>query len=73
MGPDYVAYEVLDRTVDSLFPHLSEVEETQENFKNRMVMAPPEQMPGMLRDLFSLKRQTLAIRKIAGPSATYAP
>ncbi len=67
-GPDFLAYQIMDLAVDSLFPHLDEVETGIDDFEDRMLKATsPEQITATLGGLFDLKRRNLAIRKIAWP------
>jgi magnesium transporter len=67
-GPDFLAYKIMDLCVDSLFPHLDEIEDHVDSFEDRLVKASaPEQVEGMLSKLFEMKRRNLAVRKVGWP------
>jgi len=67
-GPDFLAYQIIDLAVDSIFPHLEEIEDTLEDFETVMLKATsPDEIAGTLGRFFEIKKKNLAIRKIAWP------
>jgi len=64
MGPDYLAYSLIDAIVDSYFTILEKIGEKIELLEEQLVVEPTEQT---LHQIHSLKRQMIVLRKSVWP------
>lgn len=64
MGPDYLAYALIDALIDEFFPVLEAYGEQLEDLENTLVTRPT---PGVLRNLHRIKRELLILRRAAWP------
>ena len=64
MGPDYLAYALLDAIVDSYFSILEKVGERIESMEEELVSDPTEQT---LQQIHTMKRQMISMRKSIWP------
>jgi len=64
MGPDYLAYSLIDAVVDSYFTILEKVGEKIEILEEQLVTAPTEQT---LQQIHRLKREMIVLRKSVWP------
>ena len=64
MGPDYLAYSLIDAIVDSYFTILEKMGEKIELLEEQLVVEPTEQT---LHQIHSLKRQMIVLRKSVWP------
>ncbi len=64
MGPDYLAYALLDAIVDGYFDVLEHLGDRIEHLEERLLSRPE---PGVLHQLHRLKREALFIRKSVWP------
>ncbi len=64
MGPDYLAYALVDALVDEFFPILEAYGERLEDLENTLVARPT---PGVLHTLNRIKRELLVLRRVAWP------
>jgi magnesium transporter len=60
----FLLYRVLDALTDSFFPLLAEMDDEIDNLEAAILASPNERQ---LQQLFSLKRQLLAMRKVVTP------
>lgn len=63
-GVDNIFYELLDRMVDTHFPILDAIEERLTEAEERVFHSASE---NVLEDLFHIKKEILALRRIVGP------
>jgi magnesium transporter len=64
MGPDYLAYELLDAIIDGYFPVLEDVGERLEQLEDEILARP---QAGAVGRLHETKRDLLALRRAAWP------
>jgi magnesium transporter len=64
MGPDYVAYRLLDRIVDEYFELLDEIETSIERIEDGVLEGPD---PSVLVALNDVRRDLLSFRKVIWP------
>ncbi|UCF17100.1 MAG: magnesium and cobalt transport protein CorA, partial [Phycisphaerales bacterium] len=64
MGPDYLAYALLDAVVDGYFSVLETIGEKIESLEEDLVNGPTEEI---LRQIHSLKREMIFLRKSTWP------
>lgn len=64
MGPDYLAYALIDALIDEFFPVLEAYGERLEDLENTLVVRPT---PALLRNLHRIKRELLVLRRAAWP------
>jgi magnesium transporter len=64
MKPDYLAYALLDATVDQIFPVLESVGDSIEEVEEELLEKP---VRSSLRKLYEAKRLLLALRRAAWP------
>ena len=64
LGPDYLAYTLLDAVVDSYFLILEEVSERLEDLEETLI---EDTTPDTLRDINAYKREMLFLRKAVWP------
>jgi magnesium transporter len=64
MGPDYLAYSLLDAVVDNYFVILEKLGEKVESMEEELVAEPTEET---LRQIHSLKREMIFLRKSVWP------
>lgn len=64
MGPDYLAYALIDALVDEFFPVLEMYGERIETLEDEVVLRPS---PQVLRDVHQIKRDLLVLRRAAWP------
>jgi magnesium transporter len=64
MGPDYLAYALLDAIVDSYFVILEKVGERIESMEEELVSDPTEET---LQHIHSMKREMISLRKSVWP------
>jgi magnesium transporter len=64
MGPDYLAYALIDAIVDNYFVVLEKVGEKIEDVEELLIMDPS---PQVLKEIHSLKRKLLFLRKSVWP------
>jgi magnesium transporter len=60
----FLLYRILDALTDSFFPILAQMDDEIDSLENAVIANPTERE---LQDLFSLKRQLVAMRKIVTP------
>lgn len=63
-GPDYLAYALLDATIDEYFPVLENYGERLEHLEDGICTAP---RPTLLRELHDVKRDLLQLRRAIWP------
>lgn len=63
-GPDYLAYALLDATIDEYFPVLEGCGERLENLEDGICNQP---RPSLLRELHAVKRELLQLRRAIWP------
>lgn len=67
LGPDYLAYALLDATVDSYFPIVECIGEQLENLEPSLLACPRQndvtKLHGIKRDLFTLRRAAWPLRE----------
>jgi len=70
LGPDYLAYVLLDIVIDSFFPLLETVGENLDRLEAQVLSSPQpyhlKQITEVKRDLISLRRTTWAQREMVG-------
>ncbi len=64
-GAGYLVYLIADTLVDDYFPLLDEFQEVLEELEDQLFFA---YQPGILNDLFALKKQLLFFRRVVGPT-----
>ncbi len=64
MGPDYLAYSLIDAIVDNYFIILEKLADRVEALDERLVASPS---PGELKEIHALKRELLFLRKSVWP------
>lgn len=64
MGPDYLAYSLLDAVVDGYFSVLETMSETIESLEEELVKEPNERI---MRQIHSIKRELISLRKSTWP------
>lgn len=64
MGPDYLAYALLDAVVDGYFVILDKLSEKLEDVEGRLVL---EATPELLQEIYRLKRDIVLFRKNVWP------
>jgi magnesium transporter len=64
MGPDYLAYALIDALVDEFFPVLETYGERVETLEDEVVLRPS---PQVLHDVHQIKRDLLVLRRAAWP------
>lgn len=64
MGSDYLAYAMLDITVDNYFLALEEIGEHMEQLESRLLKNPEKEI---LKDIYVIKRENLMLRKAVWP------
>ena len=64
MGPDYLAYALIDAVVDEFFPILEKFGELIEDLESEMVEVPTQDT---LRRIHQIKRDLLVLRRAAWP------
>ena len=64
MGPDYLAYALIDALIDEFFPILEAYGERLEDLENTLVARPT---PRVLHTLNRIKRELLVLRRVAWP------
>lgn len=64
LGPDYLAYTLIDATVDNYFLILERFAEQIEGLEDRLVEAPT---PELLARIHHVKRETIFLRNAVGP------
>jgi magnesium transporter len=64
MGPDYLAYALIDRIVDEFFPILEKIGERVEDLEEEVVENPTQKT---LEDIHDIKRELLVLRRAAWP------
>ncbi len=64
MGPDYLAYALLDSVVDNYFAVLENIGEEVEGLEDALVANPA---PAILQRIHGLKRETILLRKSVWP------
>jgi magnesium transporter len=63
-GMDQLFHALLDRMVDTHFPLLDRIEERIDSAEDRIFGSPDR---GVLEELFQIKKELLAVRRIVGP------
>jgi magnesium transporter len=75
MGPDYLAYALLDSLVDHCFPVLEEFGERIEELEQEVIEAPDRETVGLIhaakRDLLVLRRATWPQREVVSALERY--
>jgi magnesium transporter len=64
LGPDYLAYAILDTLVDNFFPLLEQYSDRLEDLETALVEHPD---PTVLNQLHDLKKELLLVRRAAWP------
>lgn len=64
LGPDYLAYALLDATVDSYFPVLEKIGDCLDELEPALLVCPK---PGDVRRLHAMKRDLFHLRRAAWP------
>ncbi|MGA1875394.1 MAG: magnesium/cobalt transporter CorA [bacterium] len=64
MGPDYLAYSLLDAIVDGYFPILEKIEERIEGQEEELLISPAQ---ATVREIHRLKREMTLLRKSIWP------
>jgi len=64
-GTPYLLYEIMDEVLDDFFPLLDKLDERIDDFEDRLFTNFEERLSS---DIFSLKRNLLEIRHVAGPT-----
>jgi magnesium transporter len=64
-GPDYLAYALIDATIDSCFPSIEKLGERLEALEAELLRKP---RPERVRDLHQIKRDLLDLRRILMPT-----
>ncbi len=64
MGPDYLAYALIDRLVDEFFPVLESLSDRIEDLEDQLVDHPTREI---LHDIHRVKRELLHLRRTAWP------
>jgi len=64
MGPDYLAYSLLDAVVDNYFSILEKLSEKIENMEEELVTNP---RPQTMQAIHNLKKDTISLRKSVWP------
>jgi magnesium transporter len=64
MGPDYLAYALIDALIDEFFPVLEAYGERIEDLETELVLAPT---PETLQSIHQVKRDLLLLRRTAWP------
>lgn len=64
MGPDYLAYALLDAVVDEYFPILESLGERTEGLEEELISKPTSDT---LREIYNLKRDLIGLRKSVWP------
>ncbi len=64
--PDFLAYRVLDRIVDSYFPILDGIEDEIEEVERRILQEPNDR--GVAERIFKSKRRLIKVRKAVWPA-----
>lgn len=64
-GPDYLAYRIIDRIVDSYFGLLDEIEDRIERIEEAVIDDPGQQTLG---EINAARRELLSIRKVVWPT-----
>ncbi|MEW6607674.1 MAG: magnesium/cobalt transporter CorA [bacterium] len=64
-GSDFLLHAIIDGVVDSYLPFLEEIDDKIEQVEDEVLVKPGKQ--AIMNEIFSLKKQILAIRKIIGP------
>ena len=64
LGPDYLAYSLLDTLVDRYFFVLEQLTERTENVEDQLLQ---KNSPALLKEIHDLKRETLVLRRTVWP------
>lgn len=64
LGPDYLLYSLVDAIVDNYFVVLEDLGERIEKIESLIVSDPA---PGVLKEMYALKRMTLSLRRNVWP------
>ncbi len=64
LGPDYLAYAIVDSVIDCYFPALEALGERLEALEEQVVLAPAD---GMVHQIHGLKRELLVVRRAIWP------
>ncbi|MEW6619925.1 MAG: magnesium/cobalt transporter CorA [bacterium] len=64
-GSDFLLHAIIDGVIDSYLPFLEEIDDKIEQVEDEVLVKPGKQ--AIMNEIFSLKKQILAIRKIIGP------
>lgn len=64
-GAGYLVYLIADTLVDNYFPLLDEIQEALDALEDELFF---DYSPGILNDLFALKKQLLFFRRVVGPT-----
>lgn len=64
LGPDYLAYSLLDTLVDRYFVVLEQMTERTEDLEDQLLQ---KSAPALLKEIHELKRETLALRRAVWP------
>lgn len=64
MGPDYLAYAIIDGVIDCYFPALEVLGERLESLEELVVLSPAD---GMVHQIHGLKRELLQVRRAVWP------
>ena len=65
LGTPYLLYEIMDEVLDDFFPLLDRLDERIDDFEDRLFTNFEEKLSS---EIFSLKRNLLEIRQVAGPT-----
>jgi len=63
-GADYLVYSIIDLAIDSYYKILDHVDTSIEAIEDTLVVRPE---PSLLRDIYSLKREMIELRKVVWP------
>lgn len=63
-GNDYLAYAIIDTTIDGFYPVLEQVGEKLEDLEGQIINSPDE---NSLQKIYKLKRELLSLRRIVWP------
>lgn len=64
LGPDYLAYALLDAVVDAFFPHVEAYGDRLDELQDRILSRPDE---ALVHEIHIIKRDLLAIRRTVWP------
>jgi magnesium transporter len=67
-GPAYLLYELMDEVLDDYFPALDSLDEKIDSLEDRLFDDDRVNNHQITADIFSLKRNLLRVRRIAGPT-----